>query len=63
METEVVTGMNVVATTLSTNLSADVLWGVFAHCVPLITTITLVSLGFYLIRRAVKRLSKMRGGI
>lgn len=56
-------GMNDVVARLGTNLSAETLWQVFASIVPLITTITLVALGFYLIRRALKRLSKMRGGV
>ena len=62
MNTEVA-GMNAVVASLETSLSASTLWQVFANIVPLIATITLVSLGFYLIKRAVKRLSKMRGGI
>lgn len=64
MENEVVTtGMEAVITKLTTTLSADNLWGVFATAVPLIGVVTLVALGFFLVRRAVKKLSKMRGGV
>lgn len=63
MENEVAGGMSEVITNLTTTLSADNLWGVFADAVPLIGVVTLVALGFFLVRRAVKKLSKMRGGV
>lgn len=57
------TGMQSVISSLTSTLSADNLWGVFADAVPLIGVVTLVALGFYLVRRAVKKLSKMKGGV
>ncbi len=57
------TGMSAVITALTTTLSANNLWAVFADAVPLIGVVTLVSLGFFLVRRSVKKLSKMRGGV
>ena len=60
---EGVTGMSEVVSSLTTTLSADNLWGVFADAVPLIGVVTLVALGFYIVRRQVKKLSKMKGGI
>lgn len=57
------TGMTAVITALTTTLSADNLWAVFANAVPLIGVVTLVALGFFLVRRTVKKLSKMRGGV
>lgn len=63
MENEVTVGMADVITKLTTTLSADNLWGIFATAVPLIGVVTLVALGFFLVRRAVKKLSKMRGGV
>lgn len=57
------TGMSAVITALTTTLSANNLWAVFADAVPLIGVVTLVALGFFLVRRAVKKLSKMRGGV
>lgn len=61
MEMEEV-GMNTVIASLNSSLSADTLWGVFGQFVPIISTTTLVALGFFLIRRALKRVSKMRAG-
>ena len=56
-------GMTAVITSLTTTLSADNLWAIFGTAVPLIGVVTLVALGFFLVRRAVKKLSKMRGGV
>lgn len=60
---EEVTGMGNVISSLTTTLSADNLWGVIGNAVPLIGVVTLVALGFYLVRRAVKKLSKAKGGM
>lgn len=60
---EEVTGMGNVISSLTTTLSADNLWGVIGTAVPLIGVVTLVALGFYLVRRAVKKLSKAKGGM
>lgn len=56
-------GMTAVITSLTTTLSADNLWAIFGTAVPLIGVVTLVALGFFLVRRAIKKLSKMRGGV
>lgn len=60
---EVSTGMGNTVSAITTALSSDNLWGVFSQAVPLIAVVTLVALGFFLVRRAVKKLSKMRGGV
>lgn len=39
------------------------LWGVFAKVMPLVGIVTLASLGFYLIRRQIKKVSKFKGGM
>lgn len=44
--------------TLSTTVSADALWGVFAEAIPYVSVVVLVSLGFYFIRRMIKGVSK-----
>lgn len=44
--------------TLATTVSSDALWGVFADCVPYIGIVTLVALGFYLIRRMIRGIQK-----
>lgn len=60
---EEVSGMGNVITSLTSTLSADNLWAVIGSAVPLIGVVTLVALGFYLVRRAVKKLSKAKGGM
>lgn len=52
-----------VISSLTTTLSAANLWEVVGTAVPLIGVVTLVALGFYLVRRAVKKLSKAKGGM
>lgn len=63
MENEVVVGMENVVSSLTTSLSANNLWAVFGDAVPLIAVVTLVALGFYLVRRQIKKMSKMKGGV
>lgn len=56
-------GMSAVISSLTTTLSASNLWGVIGDAVPLIGVVTLVALGFFIVRRAVKKLSKGKGGM
>lgn len=49
--------------TLSTTVSSDALWGVFASAVPYIGVVVLVGFGFYLIRRMIKGVSKGKAKI
>lgn len=49
--------------TLSTTVSSDALWGVFANSVPYIGVVVLVGFGFYLIRRMIKGVSKGKAKI
>ena len=56
-------GMGAVVASLGTELSAANLWGVVGENVPLIGITTLFALGFYLVRRAVKKGSKAKAGI
>lgn len=50
-------------TAITTSLSAGNLWAVVADAVPLIAVVTLFGLGFYLVRRAVKKLGKGKTGM
>lgn len=50
-------------TSLSTAVSADSLWTVFGSCVPYLSTVVVVALGFYLIRRMIKGVSKGKAKI
>lgn len=63
METEGVNAMENVVTSLTTELSATNLWGVVGDAVPVIAVTVLFALGFYLVRRAVKKGSKAKAGI
>lgn len=63
MRNEVSTGMENVVTALTTTLSAENLWGVIGKAVPLIGVVTLFGLGFFLVRRAVKKLGKAKTGM
>lgn len=49
--------------TLSTTVSSDALWGVFGNCIPYIGVVVLVALGFYLVRKMIKGVSKGKARI
>lgn len=57
------TGMANAISTLSTTVSSDALWGVFAQTVPYIGVVVLVGFGVYLIRRMIKGVSKGKARI
>ena len=44
--------------TLSSTVTADSLWGVFADAIPYVAIVVVVAFGFYLIRRMIKGLAK-----
>lgn len=56
------TGQQAVADALNTGLSADAFWGAVQPFLPVIITVTLVSLGYYMIRRITKKFSRGKGG-
>lgn len=49
--------------TLTTTVTADALWGVFAAAIPYISVVVLVAFGFYLVRRMLKGVSKGKAKI
>lgn len=57
------TGIGSVVTAITSGLTADALYGVFAQVVPIIITTVLVSLGFYLFRKVFKKASKAKAGV
>lgn len=57
------TGMEAVVTSLTTELSAANLWGIVGKAVPIIAVTVLFALGFWLVKRAVKKGSKAKAGI
>lgn len=55
--------MSNVITSLSSTVSGEALWGVFATAVPYIATITLFAFGFYIVRKLIKHIAKGKAGI
>lgn len=60
---ESVTGMDNVITSLTTSLSANNLWGIVGSIVPFLAITVLFGLGFYLVKKLIKRLRGAKGGI
>lgn len=55
-------GQQAVADALNNGLSADAFWGALQPFIPVVITVTLVSLGYYIIKRITKKFSKGKGG-
>lgn len=51
-----------VADALTSGLSADAFWNALLPFIPVVITVTLVSLGWYIIRRITKKFSRGKGG-
>lgn len=49
--------------TITTTITANALWETVGHVVPVALTVTLFALGFYLVRRQLKKVSKGKGGM
>lgn len=56
-------GVTNVSTALETGFSADAIWGQIEPFIPVVITVTLVSLSIYFIRRITKKVSKGKGGM
>lgn len=57
------TGQAGAVSALQEGLTADTIWAAITPFIPVIITVTLVSLGIYLIRRIVKKAGKGKGGM
>ena len=55
--------MSDVVNTINSGLSADTLWSTIGGVVPIIITFTLVALAFYLVKRAINKAKKLKGGV
>lgn len=55
--------MSNTVSTISSTITADALWGIVGTIVPFALTVTLFALGFYLVRRQLKKVSKAKGGM
>lgn len=60
---EGVTGMDNVISSLTTSLSANNLWGIVGSIVPFLAITVLFGLGFYLVKKLIKKLRGAKGGI
>lgn len=58
-----VEGMDAVVTSLTTSLSAANLWGVVGSVVPFLAISVLFGLGFYLVKKILRRTRNTKGGI
>ena len=58
-----VQGMDAVITSLTTSLSAANLWGIVGSVVPFLAISVLFGLGFYLVKRILRRTRNTKGGI
>lgn len=49
--------------TITTTVTPEALWGIVGNIVPLALVVTLFALGFYLVRRQMKKVAKGKGGM
>lgn len=52
-----------VANALNAGFTADALWGALGPFIPVVITVTLVSFGFFIVRRIIKKFGKGKSGI
>lgn len=57
------TGQAAAVEALQTAFTVDTVWGAITPFIPVVATVTLISLGVYIIRRIVKKVSKGKGGM
>lgn len=57
------TGVEGAVSALSSNLTADAVWGAITPFIPIVVTVSLIALSVTIIRRIVKRASKGKGGM
>ncbi len=55
-------GQQAVATALNSGLTADAFWGALQPFIPIVITVTLVSLGYMFIKKITRRFSRGKGG-
>lgn len=55
--------MNEVMNTINTSITQEALWGSVANVMPFIVTTVLFSLGFYFVRKALKKVSRGKAGV
>ena len=55
--------MGAAVNTIADTITQDALWGQVGAVIPIALTVTLFALGFYLVRRQMKKVSKGKGGM
>lgn len=63
MNETVKVGMDAIVNELNSGLSVTTLWSTVGSVVPFIITTTLFALGFYLVKRAINKAKKAKGGM
>lgn len=63
MNETVKVGMDAIVNELNSGLSVTTLWGTVGSVVPFIITTTLFALGFYLVKRAINKAKRAKGGM
>lgn len=58
-----VNGMGAVINSLTTSVSAANLWGIVGQVVPFLAISVLFGLGFYLVKRILKKIRTAKGGM
>lgn len=56
-------GMSGFITALNTGITSDTLWTEITKAAPFVITIFVVAVGYYILRRVIKRGSKLKAGI
>lgn len=55
--------MGAAVNTIAETVTTDALWGNIATIMPIALIVTMFALGFYLVRRQLKKVSKAKGGM
>lgn len=56
-------GMGGFITALTTGITSDILWTEITKAAPFVITMFVVAVGYYILRRVIKRGSKLKAGI
>lgn len=49
--------------TITSTVTSDALWATVGEVIPVTLVVTMFALGFYLVRRQLKKVSKAKGGL
>lgn len=63
MESTTATGMTGFITALNAGITSDILWAEITKAAPFVITIFVVAVGYYVLRRVIKKGSRLKAGI